>query len=125
MVPILIRTKLALVEERLQAVSDAVVSGDPASLESGSQQLRQALAEFSQVVEGQSRTMLASDDVFKARLARVGDALARQREQLARRSALVDRALVAFLPPAPTPTYSHPGGARAGGVARIYAARAS
>lgn len=117
-----IEAGLKNVEERLQAVSQALVAGDAPQLESHSRQLRQAMADFA-LLAGTQPT-----DAMRARLAQVSQTLSRQREQIARRVVVVDRALATIVPQANTgTTYSQAVGRGQGGVpvARIYNARAT
>jgi hypothetical protein len=116
-----IEQQLSTLEERLQAVSTSLISGEAEGLETHSRQLRQAMADFAQSSIG---TALPAATL--ARLARISQTLAFQRENLIRRSVVVDRALASFLPANDAATYSQSIGKKsAANAARIYAARAT
>ncbi|HSV51903.1 MAG TPA: hypothetical protein VLJ57_07295 [Burkholderiaceae bacterium] len=119
-----IEVELSTLEQRLNAVSADLVSGDALELESHSRQLRQAMADFAQAMGGS-----VLPPATLSRLVRISQTLARQRENLLRRAVVVDRALASFLPASDAATYSHSlgkkGAAGAAGAARIYAARAT
>ena len=118
-----IEKELSTLEDRLKAVSAAIISGDALDLETRSRQLRDAMASFAQATMGRQIS-----DTLRPRLKQISQTLAFQRENLVRRSVLVDRALVSFLPASDNSTYSHSVGktaAGAAGAARIYASRAT
>lgn len=106
----------------VQTVSACLRTADAVTLEKSSTRLREAMVAFSQLV----RRFGAKDwtPELRARAARLGEALALQRDQLARLSVLAQRRAQALVPvPADDATYerslsSRP---RAGpGRARIY-----
>jgi hypothetical protein len=118
-----IEKELSKLEERLQAVSSAIISGDALDLETRSRQLKDSMASFAQATVGQQIS-----ETLAPRLKQVSQTLAFQRENLVRRSVIVDRALASFLPASDTATYSHSVGkttAGAANAARIYASRAT
>ncbi len=89
---------LDTVEEQLAAVSAAMVAMDPVMLEQSSVQLKQAAIQLAQVMESVRDKTVSSE--MAARIQRVGEQLAVQRDNLARVAALVDRQAVGVLPPA-------------------------
>lgn len=116
-----IEAGLKTVEDRLAAVSAALVLGDAPQLESHSRQLRQAMADFA-LLGG-----AAPSAAMRERLAQVSQTLARQREQIVRRAVVVERTLATLIPQADTgATYTQAVGRApgAGSVARIYNNRA-
>lgn len=116
-----IEVELTNLEQRLNAVSADLVSGDALELESHSRLLRQAMADFAHAMGG-----AALPPATLSRLVRISQTLARQRENLLRRAVVVDRSLASFLPASDAATYSHAVGKKgSGGAARIYAARAT
>jgi hypothetical protein len=117
---------LRRVEQLLEDVSAALITGEPLVLEAASTALRQAMADLS--ARGRAPAAAQSLDAgMRQRLEKVSLTLAQQRANLARRAVVVDRALATVLPQAqPAATYS--GGKTAayrGGAARIYAMAAS
>lgn len=112
---------LEAVEKQLKEVSSAMLAGDPLALEKCSAQLRQAVADFSHVMEGAGRGQ-ALPAQMAPRIQRISEQLAMQRDNLARVTALVDRQVASVLPPADNAsTYGKGGiGPGAGAAARIY-----
>lgn len=116
-----IEVELSTLEARLNAVSTALVSGEAPELESHSRQMREAMVAFAQSTHGATLP-----PATLARLVKISQTLALQRENLLRRAVVVDRALASFLPPTDTPTYSRAlGKSTAANAARLYAARAT
>ena len=118
--------RLLRVEQLLQEVSAALVTGEPVVLEATSTALRQAMADMA--VWGRTPDALQSlNAALRLRLEKVSLTLSQQRANLARRAVVVDRALAIVLPQAqPSATYSgSKAGAYRGGAARIYAAAAN
>lgn len=118
-------SNLTEVEQLLEQVSAALLSGDARALETHSRALREAMLAFSGMAASQ-KAVLFGNPALAQRVTNVSLALARQREGLARRAVMVDRALGTILPREEVSTYS---GASApayrGNAARIYAARAT
>ena len=118
---------LSQVEQLLGKVSSALIAGEPESLEAASTELRHAVVDFARLAQSSARSKM-QDAALRQRLDRVSLLLIQQRESLARRAVVVDRALTIVLPQSqPSSTYS--GGTKAaayrGGAARIYAAVAT
>ena len=112
---------LTAIEHHLEAVSAAMLAGDPQALESGSTQLRDASAQLSQAMAHVSRQGVVPA-ALKQRLQAVGALLAVQRESLARLAAITERQTAGLLPPTDAAaTYGRAlGGRDVGTVARIY-----
>jgi hypothetical protein len=108
-----IETPLSQIELQCDAVSAAVNSGDPVSLESVSIALRQAAVEFSGLLEGISVDGHSGQE-FKVRLKKVAQNLAIQRESLIRRTVVVERALHAMVPATQESNYAQSSGPYAG-----------
>ena len=122
-----LENSLSQVEQLLEDVSAALLSGEPLVLESTSSALRQAVVGLSGLLQGPAASARL-DQMLRQRLARVSLTLSQQRSNLLRRAVVVDRALAAVLPQAAqAQTYGN--GAKAstyrGGAARIYAAMAT
>lgn len=109
---------LGAIEKQLEEVSAAMLAVDPLALEKCSAQLRQAVADFSRVVE--SVRGQPFPEALAPRIQRVSEQLAMQRENLARVMALVDRQAASVLPPTDASTYGKAGAGPGGAAARIY-----
>lgn len=111
---------LAAVESLLDALATDLVRGDAAAFESQSTALRLAVAELA------GATPPHLPPALQARLRAASERLNRQRQQLARRAALAQRALGVLLPAAAPATYGAPGhrASFGGNAPRIYAAPA-
>ncbi len=116
---------LSEVEQLLGGMSALLVQGDAPALETASTALRQAMVDLSNATSTEPPRVLQQAAV-RSRLARVSQDLVRQREQLARRSVLVDRTLASVLPMEASATYGtgKPGAFKTSS-ARIYAAAAN
>lgn len=108
-----IEKPLSRIESQCEAVSSAVNSGDPVTLESASIALRQAAVDFSNLLAGLPAGVQA-DKELKARLKKLAKGLACQRESLIRRTVVVERALHAMVPATRDSTYAQACGAYAG-----------
>lgn len=96
---------LAQAELRFSAASTALLKGEPLALASAGVQLRQAALEVSAVVQGLSPRERSNQKLI-ARLQRLTEGLACLRENLIRRSVLVERALHAIVPATRSATYA-------------------
>ena len=105
----LLEDALLDVEQRLNAVSAALVSGEAVTLETSSAALRQAAIDFSAVIKGFSPKDL-DDERFKLRLKKIASGIASQRESLIRRTVLVDMALNTVVPATQSTTYAQVAG---------------
>lgn len=105
----LLEDALLNVEQRLNAVSAALVSGEAVALETSSAALRQAAIDFSVVIKGLSAKDL-DDERFKLRLKKIASGIASQRESLIRRTVLVDMALNTVVPATQGATYAQVAG---------------
>ncbi|MDD2544940.1 MAG: hypothetical protein PHI55_01485 [Burkholderiaceae bacterium] len=110
---------LSAVETQLEAVSAALIAGDPVALQGCTEQLRQGAIALAQAMDGQSGPLGAG---LQQRLAKVQSALSAQREGVLRLSAITDRQVAVVLPPAPgATTYGAGLGSSSGAAAaRIY-----
>ena len=104
-----IENALSGVELCSTEVSAALVSGDPLALLSASSALRQAALDFSQLLQDLTPADLKNRDL-KTRLKKLADGMASQRENLLRRSVLVERALNAIMPATLNTTYTQAAG---------------
>jgi hypothetical protein len=121
-----IEKPLSLIERQVNALSSAVHSGDPVSLESASMALRQATVDFSGLLQGLAADVQAGREL-KARLKKLSNGLAGQREGLIRRTVVVERALHAMVPATRESTYAqsfgpYTGAGRQSGAFKLLAA---
>lgn len=112
MLPAELEKPLALMELQCQAVAAAVASGEPTGLESASQALRQTAVDFSIFMESLGGAVQAGPEL-RARLKRLASNLGIQRENLLRRSAVIERGLHALVPSTQKSTYAPAGRAAA------------
>ena len=113
----LLAQALEAVEKQLADASVALQLADAVALEQRSSLLRQAVANFSHVMERLQGELPAE---LIPRIRQVSAQLALQRDQLARVAAVVDKQLAGVLPPSDnTSTYGNPIRGSASG-ARIY-----
>ncbi|MGI4779796.1 MAG: hypothetical protein ACRYGA_17045 [Janthinobacterium lividum] len=96
------------VERQLDAVDAALLAAHPADLGEVSAGVRRIAVSFVEVLES-VLSAEAFDTTFRDRIETVTHRLAMQREGLARRSALVERALASLMRPLPPSTYVIPG----------------
>ena len=111
------------VEQLLGSMATRLVSGDAPALESQATALRAAMAELAQASRIEPTATLQQPTV-RARRQAVSQALARQREHLARRAVVNERALAAVLPQHQVTYGSGRSGGFSASAARIYAAAA-
>jgi hypothetical protein len=109
MIPAHIEIALTEVEFHFNAVSCALVSGEPIALAAASAALRQAAMDFSVFLQRQAPTDLKNQNL-KSRLKRLAEGMATQRESLIRRTVLVERGLNAIVPATLAPTYAQVAG---------------
>lgn len=96
------------VERQLSDVADALVTGDPLSLQAASNSLRQAALDFAGLVQGLTRADL-KDPTLQNRVKKLAEGMASHREGLVRRSAMVERQLNALVPATQNNTYTQAG----------------
>jgi hypothetical protein len=99
-----IEKQLSEIEQQCAALTAAVDSGEPVSLEAASTQLRQLAVDLSQSQEIAHLDAQATQ-AFKARLQKVVGGIGAQRGSLARRAAVVERGLNAMVPATRESTY--------------------
>lgn len=103
-----IEAALVDVERQFSDVADALVSGDPLSLQAASVALRQATVDFSGLVQGLTSVDL-KDPALQSRVRKLAEGMASHREGLVRRSAMVERQLNALVPATQNNTYTQAG----------------
>ncbi len=108
-----LETSLTQIELQCESVAAAVASGEPQALESASNALRQAAVDLSALVQRLGGPQQAGPELH-TRLKKLAAQLNNQRENLLRRSAVVERSLHALVPATRKSTYAAPAG-RAGG----------
>lgn len=113
MLPAEIEKPLSLIELQCEAVASAVASGEPQALEAASHALKQAAVDFAGFMEQRRAPELAGAEL-RARLKKLAAQLTIQRENLIRRSVVVERALHAMVPATRKSTYTAGGAGRAG-----------
>lgn len=121
MFPANIEKSLTEVELYFGNVSAALVSGEPVALEAASSALRQAVIEFSGLLQ-RSAPLDLKDQALKLRLKTLSSGLAAQREVLIRRTVWVERGLNALIPAARTTAHAQSTGnyATLGKQARVF-----
>ncbi len=108
-----LETSLLQIELQCESVAAAVASGEPQALEGASNALRQAAVDLSALVQRLGGAAQAGPELH-TRLKKLAGVLNIQRENLLRRSAVVERSLHALVPATRKSTYAAPAG-RAGG----------
>jgi hypothetical protein len=96
---------LARVEQQISVVRAALLSDDPALLESATQNLQQVVTEAFRTYEQLSKSG-KSPKHLALRMKELSAALSTVRENLMRKSAFVDQALQIVLPENPQSTYA-------------------
>lgn len=104
-----IEKQLSEIEQQCEALTEAVNSGEPVSLETASAQLRQLAVDLSRSPEVFQLNAQATQ-LFKARLQKVVGGIGAQRGSLARRAAVVERGLNAMVPATRESTYGQAAG---------------
>ncbi len=99
---------LSDVERQLDAVDVALLASDPADLGEASAGVRRIAIAFVEVLES-ALSAEAFDPFFRSRVEMVTRRLSMQRESLARRSVVVDRALASLMRSPRDVTYAIPG----------------
>lgn len=112
-----IEIPLSQIELRCEALAAAIDGGEPVALEAASSALRQASVDFSGLLQGLPAEAL-SGAAFKARVKKIADGMAIQRESLIRRTVFVERAVHAMVPAARGATYAPLSGAAYGGATK-------
>lgn len=107
-----IEKPLSLIEFQCESVAAAVATGEPQMLENASNALQQAALDFSGLMDRLGGAQQAGPELH-ARLKKLAEQLTIQRENLIRRSVVVERALHALVPATRKSTYAAPAG-RAG-----------
>lgn len=114
---------LSALEQLIEKISAALLAADSRSLESSSAALRDAAAQFAQVLQQSTEAGAPPPAFMQWRLDAVRERLAVQRDALARLGANADRQVATLLPPSDAAsTYDsglNPRQAKPG-VARIY-----
>ena len=95
---------LVMTERCADALSQALLSGEPDAIESATRDLHQASLVLSGVLQGRQGKAAQHPD-FKKRLGKVMQGMAMQREALLRRSAVVERSLHSIVPATRASTY--------------------
>ncbi len=113
MLPADIEKPLLLIELQCESVAAAVASGEPEALEGASHALRQAAVDFAGFMDSHGGAQQAGPEL-RARLKRLVTQLTIQRENLIRRSVVVERALHAMVPATRKNTYAAPAGRASG-----------
>ena len=94
------------IEKQFEALSAALVSGEPRELETASLAMRQAGIDLSSLIQGVALDG-QKDPQTTLRLKSLADGLAERRESLLRRIALVERQLHTILPVTQDGTYTN------------------
>ena len=108
MLPAEIEKPLLLIELQCEAVAAGVASGEPLALEAASSSLRQAALDFAALMDQLGGAPQAGPEL-RARLKKLAVTLNIQRENLLRRSAVIERGLHALVPSTQKTTYAPAG----------------
>jgi len=119
MLPAEIEKPLSLIELQCEAVAAAVASGEPLGLESAAAALKQAALDFSSLLERLPAPQQPGAEL-RLRLKKLAGRLGQQRENLIRRSVVVERAVQAMVPATRQATYGRPTGPYAGAASGAY-----
>lgn len=103
---------LKQVEQQLEAVDVGLLAPDPTQLQLACARLRLVTLDFTAVLES-ALSAEAFDLGFRERIEAVARRLKLQRESLARRNVVVERALASIMRRHTDPTYTVPGVSRA------------
>lgn len=112
---------LSTIEAQLQDMQAALLSSDALALQTGAEQLRQAVQALGQACAQAGAPAQWPDDL-RARVQATAARLAQLRTQLARVLALTERQAAVLLPPLPDATYGAHGTTVGSRGARIYRA---
>lgn len=96
---------LTHVERQLDVVDAQLLADEPEELPAACTELRRVTIAFSGVLEA-ALSAEVWDHAFRRRIDAVAHRLATQRQSLARRNVMVERALASIMRPRPEPTYS-------------------
>lgn len=121
-----LQSRLSAVETLLEEMAGLLVRGDAPAFEVASTALRQSMLELAHA-SAEEPPPSFQDPAIRARLEQVSFALTCQRDNLARRAVVAERALAAVLPQHQV-TYNAPsgrGGVFRGSTARLYTTPAS
>jgi hypothetical protein len=99
---------LGEVERQLDVVDAGLLASDPAGLPGSSTDLRDVAVAFSRVLEA-ALSAEAFDPAFRRRVEAVAQRLATQRQSIARRNVVVERALASIFRPQAEATYAKVG----------------
>lgn len=108
MLPAELEKPLSLIELQCEAVAAAVATGEPQALEGASQALRHAAGDFAAFMEQMGGPQQAGPELL-ARLKKLAGLLSIQRENLIRRSVMVESALNTLVPATRKSTYAPAG----------------
>ena len=100
---------LVEVERQLDAVDAGLLASDPAGLPGSCTDLRDVAVTFARVLEA-ALSAEVFDHAFRRRIDAVAQRLATQRQSIARRNVVVERALASIFRPQGDSTYVKPGG---------------
>ena len=100
-----VHAALTLAEECAGLVSQALLKGEPAAIESAAHGLHRASLSLSGLLQGHPAITVVDRD-FRSRLGKVAQHMAMQREALLRRSAVVERSLHSLVPATRVTTYA-------------------
>lgn len=99
---------LVEVERQLDVVDAGLLAAEPAGLQSACNDLRDVAVSFARVLEA-ALSAEVFDQAFRRRIDAVAQRLATQRQSIARRNVVVERALASIFSPAADATYGRTG----------------
>ncbi len=100
------QVSLTLAEESLDALSQALLAGQPQGVESAARELQQAASALSGVLQN-LRGKTTVDQRVRQRLGNLVQGIAMHREACARRAAVVERSLHSIIPATRSSTYTN------------------
>ena len=101
-------TLLVEVERQLDAVDAGLLGTEPTGLPGACAELRETAVAFARVLEA-ALSAEVFDHAFRRRIDAVAQRLATQRQSIARRNVVVERALASIFRPQAEATYARPG----------------
>lgn len=102
---------LVEVERQLDVVDAGLLAAEPTGLQGACNELRDIAVSFARVLEA-ALSAEVFDQAFRRRIDAVAQRLATQRQSIARRNVVVERALASIFRPAADATYARPGDQR-------------
>lgn len=104
LIPVDIEKTLTSIEGLIHQISEALIKSDAQALSRASENLRQGIVDFSQILPRFGK-VARDNPALKRRLKRISISLASRRESLIRQSGVVERSLNTLVPASCSTTY--------------------